>query len=190
MKATVVADGGVDVQLPGTPSPNEAQPEAAGKRGRGRPLGSKTVRKDKPPVSGQTPTGPARVGRPKNSEKLTQQLTEQIGLLGMALMLAPSWEGAEYDGSIVLAGADDLARALVSVAESNASVRKILEALVNASAWGAVATAVVAVALPIAANHGLVPAWGARMIGGAHMDAAEQLFSTMHKDVPERVRTA
>lgn len=63
----------------------------------------------------------------------------------------------QYDGVVIVGGADRLASSLVDVAETNPKVRKALEAFVKGNAWAGVAVAAAAIAVPILANHGMLP---------------------------------
>lgn len=63
----------------------------------------------------------------------------------------------QYDGIAIVAGSDRLGASLVDVAETNPKVRKGLEAFVKGNAWAGVAMAAAAIAIPILANHGMLP---------------------------------
>lgn len=96
---------------------------------------------------------------------LHQQLLGTIGTVGIAVMAFN-----QFDGMCVMNGADNLAKSLVGVAEINPSVRKALEAAMTATAWSSVAVAIAGIAIPIAANHGVLPEAfknGASVPGGA-----------------------
>lgn len=108
------------------------------------------------------------MGRPPKPN-LQEKLTEQITMLGMAVGAAgmrgmtiledgtvvPS--ALTQDGMAIVAGAPRLARSLVKLANENPAVKKALERLVTVSAYGELFGAVAAIAIPIAANHKLLP---------------------------------
>lgn len=162
------------VDVPASPAPEK-------NRG-GRPKGAKTRPKvQRPPAQDAPPRPP---GRPTTAQKLTENLTAQLTMVGMAAMMIP---GATYDGAIVVASATDLAVALVAVGETNPKVRKALESTLNASAWGQVATVVLTMVLPILANHApaLVDPGMAAAIGGARMLDAQTILGNQ---TPEHMR--
>jgi hypothetical protein len=108
---------------------------------------------DVPPRELRQPAAPRRV-RPAKPRKppLEDRLREAFGLVGIGIVAVN-----EYDGTVFLAGSDKLAKSLADVAVVNESVRRVLEAALTGGIYGALAMAVSAIALPIAANHGLVP---------------------------------
>lgn len=61
-----------------------------------------------------------------------------------------------YDGQRIMEGSADLAEKLHDLAKENPAIRRALNAALATSAWGAVASALAPIILPIAANHGLV----------------------------------
>lgn len=61
----------------------------------------------------------------------------------------------EADGEAIAQGAPELAAALAKLAESSPRVAKALDMLQVSGAWSDVATAIVPIALAIAANHGM-----------------------------------
>lgn len=64
----------------------------------------------------------------------------------------------EPDGTIITGQADDLAAALVRLADRNSQVRRILVGLTTGGAWGEVLSIVLlGIVLPIAGNHGIGP---------------------------------
>lgn len=63
----------------------------------------------------------------------------------------------QIDGTIVLEKAPGVIDALIELARRNEQVRRVLMRFSETSAYGQLATAVLMMAIPIAANHGLVP---------------------------------
>lgn len=98
-----------------------------------------------PPKTERKPRG----GRPKSLKKPLEDLITSAGTT-VALF-------NQVDGIAIVNGATDLATALNNVAKDNPTVHKNLTRLVTGSAWGSVFVAVSAIALPIAANHNLLP---------------------------------
>lgn len=74
-------------------------------------------------------------------------------------------ERLQYDGSIIIEGAERLAGALDKAALESPALRRTLEMLVTTSAWGELAMAAGAILLPIAANHGVIPPAAAQLVG-------------------------
>lgn len=63
----------------------------------------------------------------------------------------------QYDGQVIIGRADSLAASLNQLARENPKIKARLEAMLAASAWGAVFAEVAAIGIPIAAHHGLLP---------------------------------
>lgn len=63
----------------------------------------------------------------------------------------------KFDGAVIIAGAPKLVEALISMAEVNPEFRRFLESSAKSVVWLQLGTAVAAIAVPIAANHRLVP---------------------------------
>lgn len=100
-------------------------------------------------------SGGGRKKQPKR-EPLVSLLT--VTGTGLAMVNA-------YDGERVVANAEACADALLNAAKESDAVRRALLVMQETSAWGQVATAFLPVAVPIAANHGVVPAHTAVMVG-------------------------
>lgn len=103
------------------------------------------------------PKAKRRPGRPSTRQATTRSLEERLseafaGLGLAALALAPA------DGLVIMARGPALATALANWAAENDAVARFLERALTASAVGGVMTAFAALALPIAANHGVIPA--------------------------------
>ncbi len=103
------------------PDPDPAPPKNKG----GRPRGS-----------GSASTG----GRPRNMDRLTEQLAGQYVFVGMFLRMA-----SPNAGNAMIVQADECAKSLAAWAETNPKVRKALEKMVN----GAGAASVIAAHAPI-----------------------------------------
>jgi hypothetical protein len=61
------------------------------------------------------------------------------------------------DGAAIIDGAERLAEALNNAAKTNDTLYRNLERMLTGSTWGGVIVAAGAIALPILANHGLLP---------------------------------
>lgn len=83
---------------------------------------------------------------------LTKPLQAMIGNIGLLVGVFN-----QTDGLIIIDGAEDLAKALDKWAKESDRVYNTLEAMFQFSLGAEVTTAVAAIALPIAANHGLIP---------------------------------
>ncbi len=70
-----------------------------------------------------------------------------------------------YDAEILASKADDLAAELVAVAEKSPPMYAALVSLVKGSQWAKLGGLVVSIAIPIAANHGLLPPVTATLVG-------------------------
>lgn len=92
-------------------------------------------------------------GRSSNLEK---ELTEFFGFIAMLVSVAN-----QYDGMVLMEGAPKLAAAWAHLARNNPTVNKVLKQLMTGSATGEVVLATMAVAIPIAANHNLLPSQAA-----------------------------
>lgn len=90
--------------------------------------------------------------RTTRTPKLETRLSTNIVTLGSFVALAH-----QGDGLAIVAGAPKLAEALAKAADENPRVRDGLERMMAAGVWSGVVTAVAAIAIPIAANHGLLP---------------------------------
>lgn len=95
------------------------------------------------------PTRKNTGGRQKN---LTQPLEELFTTIGTVVMVAN-----EADGLAIIQGTPRLANSLNELAKQNPAVRKNIERLLAGSAWSGVLASVGAIALPIMANHNLLP---------------------------------
>lgn len=141
----------VEELLAGSPSSGEdeeptpdPQPDKR-KPSRPRPTRKKVDNKTRP--GGQT----AR-------KDLTQELTAMFSSMAMPLfMFGRQHPKLAYDSYVLLANAEELAKALNSLAQRNAVVHRVLFAMMNTTDSVVLLTALSNVAIPIAANHGLLP---------------------------------
>lgn len=101
--------------------------------------------------SSTTARGP---GRPSARDRLEQSLAEQLGAIGlMVVMFNPK------DGHAIVARAPQCAASLARLADQNPRVRRLLESGMTQSAWFGVIMAFGGLGLELAANHGQAPAF-------------------------------
>jgi len=105
--------------------------------------------------------------RPSNRKRaLKAPIQGMIGNIGLVVSSLPG-EKATIDGAVIIDGAEDLAIALDKWAKQSDRVYRTLEAMFEFSLGAEVVSAVAAIILPIAANHGLVPSEVMRKITAA-----------------------
>jgi len=91
-------------------------------------------------------------GKANRRTTLGKPLTDLFTTMGTMLILVD-----DYDGTVVVENAERLAKQLDEIAKNNPGVQAALERLVSGSQWGGVVATFGAVAVPIAARHGLIP---------------------------------
>lgn len=120
-------------------------------------LDEKRSEKDKQPAREK------RVRKPStriSDAKLKEALDAALVGMGAGLMIFDPYCG----GVLVLRG-PMMSDALVDVAKVNPRVRKALQSFAQTSTWGGLAGAAAAVAVPILAHHGLLPADLGKLMG-------------------------
>lgn len=134
--------------VPPLEPPDVAEPVQLRKRS-GTPgsVRRRRAREDDAAPASAKPAPPKRT-----TAKLEDRLTGSLVMVGMGVAVLN-----HDDGMAVMRGAPALAAAMVKLGDENPKVRKALEAAVSASAWGEVLAASLAIAVPIAANHGALP---------------------------------
>jgi hypothetical protein len=70
-----------------------------------------------------------------------------------------------YDAQIILNNAEELAKALNDLASRNPAVHRVLHLMMNGTDSMVLLTAVANIAIPIAANHGLLQPAMAELVG-------------------------
>lgn len=118
--------------------------DGAPKKRRGRPPGSKNK------ASGKS-----------TDAALKEGLESYVGLIGSGLTMLPR---TRADGMIILEGGDAWVEATMTLAKSDPRVRHALDIALTGGAWGGFIVATASIAVPIAANHGLVPAFVGHMM--------------------------
>jgi len=126
--------------------------------------------KNTPPTSGDAAPAKKR-GRPpgsKNKPKgvtdatLKEGLTSYVGMIGAGLTMFPA---TQADGLVIIKGGEAWVDSLMVLAKSDARVRRVLETAMTGGAWGGFIISTASIAVPIAANHGLVPQFVANLVG-------------------------
>ncbi len=102
--------------------------------------------------------GIAAINAQKKYVKLQGDLTEFVASIGggiLILGMARQSETLQADSMVLMQHAEGLAEKLTNVARENDQVYKALAFLVSSSVYGALAMEVAAIAMGIAANHGV-----------------------------------
>lgn len=115
-----------------------------GNGGDAAPRGRRT-KAEAPPAS--PPRTRVRAGN------LESRLAEFLGMASIPFAL----QGDMYCASILATRTPDLAKNLAALAEENPGIKRVLNRMLEGSAWGGVALSVVAIAVPIAQHHELLP---------------------------------
>lgn len=134
------------------------------------------------PSSGRK-TSTARSTVDKEIEQLRDKLTNWIGMAGIAAMTRNT-----FDGMVVTNNADTFVDGWLEVARVQPKFRKVLLQITEAGVYATAVSNTLAIALPILANHGMIPN-GALVIefcrrGGAKIpthDELEQMDATMNQ---------
>lgn len=112
-------------------------------------------------LGGKKPRGR---GRPS----LKSRLTELVQTLAGALTVGATMGGSDrlaYDAEVLANNAERLADQLDRLAQNNPAVKRALESLLSFSDSADLITTVSVVLIPICANHGLLPAGAAVLVG-------------------------
>ena len=140
-------------------------------------------RRGRPPGSKNATTG-ARRGRRPSIEPIKAGLTSIFGGVGMMLMAFPV---TRQDAVIIVTKSEPLVDALGELAAQDKRVREVLSKMVTGTAWGSVAFAAAGMALPILANHNLLPG-PMGMLFASDEDGTtlmEQMEEAMTEDAPD-----
>lgn len=142
-------DGQSSIELPDLDPVSVPTPDEKPKRTR-RPRAASADTKPK------QPRGTAR--RPA----LEARLTENLVTVGTFVCVID-----QVDGLAIVNGAPNLAASLAKAAEANPKVRDGLEKMLSAGVWSGVVGSLAAIAIPIMANHKMLPASLAAGLFGA-----------------------
>lgn len=124
-----------------------------------------TARKRKPAASGDK--SPRTTARRKRS--LKKPVEELLGLVAGGVMFVNM-----TDAQIIEAGAPRLAEELDNLAQRNDLVYRWLEGLTTGTSNMSLLMAISAIAVPIMANHGMLPPQVAALMGFANMAATAE----------------
>lgn len=124
-------------------------------------------------TAGKADDAPKRgPGRPKGSTNkssgsmsvnaIEKAIADQFTMIGVAVTAFN-----EYDGTVILQGTPRLAKSIGSLCEKNPKVRKNIERMLTGGSYGEVLLAGAFIAVPIMANHGLMPESVQAMYGRA-----------------------
>jgi len=108
------------------------------------PKGSRT--------EGTSAAAPDTVRKP-SSASLEARLNEFLAAAALPFALT----GDDYCATIIAQRTPRLSASLVALAKENPAVRRVLNRILEGSAWGGVAIAVVSIVIPVAQHHGMVP---------------------------------
>ena len=133
------------------------------------PLGTAGKASPPPPPGGPSDTAPKR-GRPKGStnrstmsvKSIEEGLNQQFTILGTVVSMANA-----YDGRVILEGTPQLSKALADLCDKNPKVKRNIERMLAGGTYGEVLIAAGLIAVPIMANHGLMPPSIASLYGQA-----------------------
>lgn len=115
---------------------------------------------DRAPQGRQDPVEPAppKVSAPPRAKapratSLEYRLTEFLGMASIPFAL----QGDMYCAHILATRTPELAKNLSALADENPGIKRVLNKMMEGSAWGGVALSVVAIVVPIAQHHQLLP---------------------------------
>lgn len=106
-----------------------------------------------PPPPPRVASGPAAGAKPRTTR--TPALEAKLQQFCAMPALAFAAAGDQYCAEVWSARSDMLAASWYELSKQNAGVRRVLEQLVEGSAWGGVVMSTLAISLPIAKHHGL-----------------------------------
>lgn len=89
-------------------------------------------------------------GRPPELQKQLEDM-----FMGVALMTSAAID--PFDGEVIRDNAANLAESWHRVAQQNATIKRILNSMMETGAWSGAIAATAAVVVPIAQNHGAIP---------------------------------
>lgn len=145
-----------DEPVTGAPIPGaeHAEPPPVAANGAGDAPPDFTVQPESPPEEKpkREIPGPPQP-KPLRQTELRSALEDFFGGIAVAIMFT----GDEYCSSVMATQAEPLAEAWAELAKKNPRVKRIIEMMLQGSAWGQVITVTAATVIPMAAHHGLYP---------------------------------
>lgn len=127
--------------------------DTAPNRGSRGTRGSAPETPDPPPPPPPPKAPPRAETRTPRKGSLESRLNEFLGAASIPFAVA----GDNYSAQIVAARSPALAKSLAELANENAAVKRVLNRIMEGSAWGGVAIASLSIILPICQHHGLIP---------------------------------
>lgn len=124
---------------------------------------SKGVGDDPPPSfttkasTSTTTTTKKPGGRKPNIYESTSQLCTAVGTGLVSAGTIRNDPKLTFDGAVFIANAPKVGEAFHDLAERNPQIKAMLEKAFTAGAWGSMFAAIGGIAIPIAANHKLIP---------------------------------
>lgn len=103
---------------------------------------------------GTKPPPKKPTGKPAGRPPALQKQLEEFFMMG-GMMVAGTIN--RFDGEVLAENSAELAKAWNELAQKNATIKRILEGMMETSTWSTVLMTTAAVAIPIAQNHGAIP---------------------------------
>jgi len=135
-------------------------PEPPKKRGPGRPPKAKTATEQAP----KPKRGPGRPPAPKLDQLLGEQFNHLAGALGVAAAISGSSKLA-FDAEVIANNAEKLAQNIDKVTLNSPKLRKAMIGVCTSGAYMELAITVGSIAIPIMANHEMLPPQIAGLFG-------------------------
>lgn len=107
--------------------------------------------RERPATADTAPAGESAPKRPRSVEALEKNIHQQLMMLAMGLVFIDP-----FDAKVLMAKADQGAKALANLAQTNPAIRRFLEKGVEAAGYGPVLLWGAQVLVPILAHHGMI----------------------------------
>jgi len=137
-------------------APEPTETSETPKRKPGRPKGSKNRGPARSPRADAKPRPVGRPPKPQLKKVITGQV-EQVGGLIVLAGAALQRPALIVDGQIIAMRSEAVGAEIAAIAERNPAVKRALLRMTETAGIAQTIAVVASVALPIAANHGLVP---------------------------------
>lgn len=145
-------DAGYDFPATEPPPHTDPEPNRAASRGRK----GKRSRPDEigEPATSEQPAPPSGKRGPRGGRKsLQRDLQSLIASIGVGVSTVNA-----YDGAVILDNAEQTARRLDDLAKESPSIHRALSLLTGGTTGASVIFALAPIVIPIAHNHGMIPA--------------------------------
>jgi hypothetical protein len=122
-----------------------------------------------PPKRGPgRPRGTGRTSSKKPTVNIRESVTDLMVYGGMTLHgvgTNKDMPRLAFDGQVLLAKSDDVGKTISDIADKNPFIKRSLERLIGAGGMASIGAVCASLAIPILANHGMLPNWlGAMLI--------------------------